>query len=253
MTGQPYCGAAPNSAELLTRWNFDPVLLLCLAAGLMLHFSILRRDNARIGDRRVFCFVSVWILGVALFVSPLCALTSALFSVRVAHHMIMVAVIAPLFVLSLPERIFLLRPIPGSAGVIAAIHGVVLWYWHAPTPYAAALSSYAVFWLMELSLLGSALVFWFALFSPRTSTGEALLTLLTTVIQMGLLGALITFARVPLYVPHFATTEMWGLSALADQQLAGLLMWVPAAIPYVAAALWRLSRVLDPAPASRVS
>ncbi len=61
---------------------------------------------------------------------------------------------------------------------------------------------------------------------------------------MGLLGAVITFARVPLYPPHFATTDPFGLSALADQQLAGLIMWVPATIPYLAAALLLIGRGL---------
>ena len=64
---------------------------------------------------------------------------------------------------------------------------------------------------------------------------------------MGLLGAIITFARTPIYSPHFATTEPWGLSALSDQQLAGLIMWVPATIPYLLGALVYIAAQLSPA------
>lgn len=251
MTGQPYCGAAPEPAEFLARWNFDPILLLCLAIGISLHAYALRDGDRRFSERSILCFAGTWLLVFALFVSPLCALTSALFSVRVAHHMIMVAVIAPLFLLSFPGRLRSFPIFPGMAGIAAAIHGILLWYWHAPAPYAAALSSYLIFWMMELSLFGSALLLWLALLSARTSHGEALLTLLGTVIQMGLLGALITFARSPLYVPHFSTAEMWGISAIADQQLAGLLMWVPFALPYIAAALLRFTHALHGMQAGR--
>lgn len=247
MTGQPYCGAAPSAAELLSRWNLDPVLLLFLASLAALHASALINERTPIRSRTAGYYSAAWLLTLALFVSPLCALTSALFSVRVSHHVIMIAVDAPLFVLALPPRMRLLHIPPLATAALAGGHAIVVWYWHAPGPYAAALQSHAVFWAMEVSLLASALFLWAGLLSRRTSGAAIMLPLLATIIQMGLLGALITFARAPLYAPHFATTEMWGLSALADQQLAGLIMWVPAVIPYLAAALWRLSNLFNEA------
>ncbi|HMP63845.1 MAG TPA: cytochrome c oxidase assembly protein, partial [Phenylobacterium sp.] len=65
-------------------------------------------------------------------------------------------------------------------------------------------------------------------------------------VLMGLLGALITFAGAPLFGPHLATTESWGLTALEDQQLAGLIMWAPASGIYLAAALARMARLIGP-------
>jgi putative membrane protein len=65
-------------------------------------------------------------------------------------------------------------------------------------------------------------------------------------VQMGLLGALLTFAARPLYAPHLASTAAWGFSPLEDQQLAGLVMWAPAAGIYLGAALWLLARWLGP-------
>src|SRR3546814_6882199 len=97
---------------------------------------------------------------------------------------------------------------------------------------------------MQLSLLASAMAFWAALRGASAPT--AILLLLAMMVQMGLLGALITFAGAPLYAPHYATTMVWGLTPLEDQQLAGLIMWAPAAAFYLGAALWRGWHMLGP-------
>jgi putative membrane protein len=79
---------------------------------------------------------------------------------------------------------------------------------------------------------------WRAILAPAVQSGPTLVGLMATVGQMGLLGALIVFASRPLYTAHFASTWPWGLTPLADQQLAGILMWVPAILPYLAVGLW---------------
>lgn len=122
-----------------------------------------------------------------------------------------------------------------------------------PELYAAAIAAAFPYWLMQASLLGTAFLLWRRILAAAEGVGAALLALLATVIQMGMLGALLTFAREPLYAPHFATTLPYGLTPLEDQQLAGLVMWVPAALPYLAAALLllagRLGRQAGTAPA----
>lgn len=240
----PYCGAAPLPAEWLTRWNWDPVLLTLMATLALGHSLLL----VRAGEfrSRAWWYASVWVIAFTLFVSPLCALSSALFSVRVVHHVLLIAVLAPLAVLSLPAR--WRRAAAQSAGVLGAVfalHVAVVWLWHFPVPYASAMSSHLMFWTMQLSLLMSAIALWRVILSPTGSPGIALAMTLGTVMQMGLLGAMITFARNPLYVPHFASTESFGLSPLADQQLAGLIMWVPATLPYLAVALGLIARSLS--------
>ena len=67
--------------------------------------------------------------------------------------------------------------------------------------------------------------------------GLAVLYMLTTAIHSGLLGALITFARTVWYPAYEGKTEAWGLTALQDQQLGGLIMWVPACTIYIVAGL----------------
>jgi putative membrane protein len=171
---------------------------------------------------------------IVIFVSPLCALSSALFSVRVLHHVLLVAAVAPLLALAFPLRRGPSLPLAALVGTSA----VILWLWHAPGPYAWGLASLPAYGLMQISLLGSAWLMWRAILSPATPSGAALVALVATIGQMGLLGALIVFAPVPLYLVHFASTAPWGLSPLADQQLGGLLMWVPASLPYLGVGLW---------------
>lgn len=100
---------------------------------------------------------------------------------------------------------------------------------------------------MQLSLLGSAWALWRGIFATTDQPSRTLLALVATIAQMGLLGALIVFAPKPLYVVHWASTAPWGLSPLADQQLGGLLMWVPAILPFLGVGLWLTWASLRPA------
>jgi putative membrane protein len=231
-------------ADWLTQWNLDPVLIAALAVTASLHITALLRDDGDHRAKRVGLAASAWVLLAVLFVSPLCALTSALFSARVTHHVILIAFAAPMLVASMPQRwrMFNFNRIAAFGVVAAVVHMVLLWLWHAPAPYVAALADSRLFWVMELSLLLSATWLWLSVLAPSSTLGATLGVLLGTIVQMGLLGAVITFARVPLYSAHMAVTEPWGLSALQDQQLAGLIMWVPASWPYLVAALALLAR-----------
>ena len=238
MTGRiwiPYCGAAPLPADWLARWNLDPVLLAAFA-GAGLAWMLYRRRG---GGGRDGLFAAGLGLLFILFVSPLCALTSALFTARGVHHVLLTAVAAPLLVAALPRD---RTRLPGHLAAWAAGHALVFWAWHAPDLYAWALSDDLVYWAMQASLLASAVGLWAAV--RRAAPPAAAAALLATMVQMGLLGALLTVASGPLYAPHFGTTAAWGYSPLEDQQLAGLVMWAPAASLYLAAALLLVGRWL---------
>ena len=226
----PYCGEAPGPEIWLSRWNLDPVLcgvLFLLALALWLPSS----DD--LAPRRRLSLRAAWALTFVLYVSPLCALSSAFFTVRVVHHMALVLAIAPLLAFGLEPW---LRRLPAPLWTATTIAAVVFWIWHAPAPYAAALSSDGIYALMQFTLLASAMGFWMAV--RRSRPASALGAILVTTVLMGLLGALITFAARPLYPPHFASALSWGVSPLEDQQLAGIVMWAPGSFAYLAAAMW---------------
>ena len=223
----PYCGPGPTPDEWLSRWNLDPVLIAALALGLAL--CLWRRS----GRDRAFGVGAVLTLAV-IFVSPLCALSSALFAARTVHHVLLVAVAAPLIAWTLPRRR------AGPLALATAVQAAVFWAWHAPAAYGWALSNDAAYWLMQFGLLGTGVWFWMAV--RRASAPAAVAALLLAMVAMGLLGALLTFTGQPVYAPHFLTTAAWGLAPLEDQQAAGLIMWAPAAGAYLAAALILLMR-----------
>ena len=230
----PYCGAPPAPAELMHRWNLDPVLLAALAivgAG----YVVLARRSSVAGWRRA-AFGAGWALTSFALICPICPLSVALFSARVSQHMFLVGVAAPLVALGWPTgeasaSASRWRPIL-AAGAFAA----VLWLWHSPGPYAATFQGALVYWLMHLTTFGAALILWRTILGAWGRSLEGVSAAIAiTVLQMGVLGAVITFAARPLYAPHLFTTLSWGLTPLEDQQLGGVIMWVPAGVLLAAA------------------
>lgn len=218
-----YCGPPPLPDALWTSWNLDPVLLAVLA---LLTF-LLRREPAGLAAVAVM---------IVAFISPLCALSSALFSARVVHHLLLVTVAAPLLTLALRPKTSL-----GLAWPLVA-STLVLWAWHHPTAYDLALSNVAVYWMMQITLLGSAVWFWRAVFAADYAPVERILFVVASFAQMGMLGAILTFAPSALYAAHAIAPYEWGLTPIGDQQLGGLIMWVPAGIPYAVAAAFLARR-----------
>ena len=209
-----YCGPAPAPADLLSRWNFDPWALAVLVV-LAIWAGRTRPDIA-----------AIVVLAFA-FLSPLCALSSALFSARVVHHVLLVAIAAPLLALSRPARA------PMSVGLPFLLATAALWLWHAPVAYDAALGNMALYWLMQASLFGSAFVFWRGAFSQPGGSG--IVWVFLAYLAMGMLGAILTLAPGAVYATHAIAPFMWGLTPLSDQQLGGLIMWMPAGLPF---AVW---------------
>ena len=226
-----WCGAPPLPWELWGRWTLDPTLF----AGLAL--AALAMRGVPVGRRR-----AGWAgLGVtaAVFVTPLCALAVALFSARAAQHMLLMLVAAPLIAMALPP------PARRGAALLTAAFTGLFWLWHMPGPYDAALRDGALYWLSHLSLLGVAIALWRVLLADASPASLALGAVASA--QMGLLGAVIVFAPGALYASHLGTTVVFGLSALADQQLGGLLMWVPGGLVFLLVGVAGALRLVRPA------
>jgi cytochrome c2 len=121
------------------------------------------------------------------------------------------------------------------------LHGAAIWIWHAPALYDASVTNELVHTLQHASFLGTALLFWWAVFplhGARAPRGESIIYLFFTAVHTTLLGALLTFSDVSLYAAYSdALAAPWGLTAITDQELGGLIMWIPGSVVYVAAAL----------------
>jgi putative membrane protein len=233
----PYCGAPPIPGHV--TWNADPVLGAALLGFAVFYAMGARRQ--RLGIPSQVAFWSGWVILALALVSPLCNLSVALFSARIAQHVILTLIAAPLLVLG---RLEVIIPMPAGAGsarlqaalrTMAGIPGqwtavllfaVVMWLWHAPALYNATFESTLIYWCMHVTMIGAALLFWAATLRAATSVSTALAALFATMLQMSLLGAILTFAGAPLFAVHADTTWPWGLSQLGDQQLGGLIMWV---------------------------
>ncbi len=206
----PFCGTPPVPQDLWSRWLFDPVLiagLLVLAS--VLYFKARNRSMAIAG----------WGLVAFLFVSPLCAASMALFSARVAQHVLLTLLAAPLLARAAPAPLRAVLP-------AAVVFAVLFWFWHAPAPYAATLMSDRIYWAMHLTLLGSAWLLWSAVMaSINTQPHLVVIGIALTAGQMTLLSALLVFARTLWHAWHLFTTAPYGLTPVADQQLAGAIMW----------------------------
>jgi putative membrane protein len=128
----------------------------------------------------------------------------------------------------------LARPMPA-----AVLHGLALWIWHAPAAFDAALASDGMHAVEHAFFFGTALLFWRAILDASSirRAGAALGASFATMMHGGLLAALITMAPHPLYRWYLGRTPLWGWSPLEDQQLAGLLMWVPMGVVYFGACL----------------
>jgi putative membrane protein len=240
----PYCGSPPIPGAL--EWNLDPILLTCLGALLAGHAWGARGAPAdAAGPQRRMAFVAGWAVAALALASPLCHLSVALFGARIGQHILLLLVAAPLMAFGRPGLI--LRPLlpnawrrrqagPMRGALAVPVFAAALWGWHLPGPYDATLAGDAAYWAMHVSLFAAAIWLWHALLDAGRPH-FALLAGAGTAVQMGLLGALLTLAPAPLFEAHQATTWPWGLTPLEDQQLGGLLMWVPGGLLFTVASL----------------
>lgn len=241
----PFCGAPPVPATLWQGWTLDPWLLAGLAV--VGAVPILRwQQGVPPGHRAWLAGVTGWLLLAASLVSPLCNLSVALFAAREAQHVVLLLVAAPLLAAAClgpglrndgdPQR---------GLATSTVLFGTAFWFWHAPAAYDASLRGDLAYAAMHVSMIGTAVLFWRGLFRAwQRRPHLAALAALVTTIHMGVLGALLTLAPRALYASHLDTTLPWGLTPIEDQQLGGLVMWVPGGLVLLAVSLGGLARWL---------
>lgn len=118
-------------------------------------------------------------------------------------------------------------------------HAAALWFWHIPALFDATLGNEWIHAAQHLSFFLSALLFWWSLFYARgrNAYGKGVLYVFTTGVHTGILGALLTLSSRLWYRAYANSSALWGLTPLEDQQLGGLIMWVPAGLVYLGAGL----------------
>jgi cytochrome c oxidase assembly factor CtaG len=254
-TGEPL---APH--DLMRAWEFDPGVVIPLMISAALYLVGSRRQFGITRLQKTCFWMGWWSLAAAL-ISPIHPLGEVLFSAHMVQHEMLMLIAAPLLVLSRPLVAFLWGMPVGwrrTAGKWAKqnyvrkswvfltepftawwLHAAAIWAWHAPFLFQLTLTSESAHTAQHLSFFLSALLFWWALFYARgrKSYGTGVLYVFTTAVHTSVLGALLTFAPHVWYPAYLTTTQVWGLSPVEDQQLGGLIMWVPASLVYVIAGL----------------
>lgn len=255
---------------LATAFSPSPWLLLPLAAWVLLYAAGLRRLWGRAGvgaGVSASGFASAVAGVVVLLLSttwPLDAYGEWSLAAHIAQHMLIIAFVPPLLLAGQPLAVAahalpvdLARRLHRALGAASAraadsltaasvAHGVVLCVWHLPAATTAALESDPVHWLMHGSFLAAGLWLWAAMWrrlrDPAVGAGAGVVAMVAVMMQMGFLGALLTFSTRPLYPVYAERAPQLGLDVMADQQLAGVLMWVPSCIPYLLGAMWLLAQ-----------
>lgn len=270
LTSTSLFAATTEAASRSTAWTWSPYIIIPLfAVALMYVMGLLqmRRRGAKLHTFSILCFASGWLSLFLALDSPVHEISEQLFWVHMTQHEILMLVSAPLLILSQPavpfffavperwrvpianigkariiERTWLLVSAPLAAWML---HAIALWAWHAPRLFDATLQSEWMHAAQHLSFFGTALLFWWTLVhkhAGRLGYGGGILFVFTTAVHTSVLGALLTFSPHAWYAPYAHTASLWGLTALQDQQIGGLIMWIPAGTLLTVVALVLLAK-----------
>ena len=260
--------ALAHGGEAHGGWSPEPIVLVPLLLFGALYLIGLARlwsrsDKGRASLRRgAGYFAAGWAVLAGAVASPLHAAGEHSFTMHMIEHELIMLPAALLLVLARPGPVLLWAfPPPLRAGFAALarsgkgawlllsapvaatiLQAAALWLWHMPPLFDRALDSEAWHVAQHLSFLTTALLFWWAMAhgrAGRAGYGTVALCLFLTTIVGGALGALMAFSGSPWYAPYAALgMTPAGLSPAEDQQLAGLIMWIPGGVFHAAAALW---------------
>ena len=257
----PAHAAFAHEAEAIgtgpSAWDVAALLLVTVGGLMYLVGTIeLNRRGARVraGERAAFWIG--WAAMLAALAPPLDSAAARSFSSHMVQHELLMLLGAPLMIVGRPILPWLWalpvgvrriagRPMqPGEAparvwrwltfpALAWAVHGGVIWLWHAPVLYQAALESEAVHAIQHATFVGTAVLFWWGLIYGRygrAAYGASALFVFMTMMHTGALGALFALSTTPYYALYRDRGELAGIDAVSDQQLAGLYMWIPSGI-----------------------
>jgi putative membrane protein len=260
----------PETLWHLDNWSWELSIVVPLFVFLVWYAVGAVRRGRQVGlGKHHLAFAAGWTSLLLALVSPIHRLGNVLFSAHMFQHEILVLIAAPLFAASHPG-VTMLYALPRSArqpvGSWVAktendsplslifsplgaflLHAAALWLWHIPYLYQATLESDFIHALQHLSFFLSGVLFWSALFGAGRSMmtyGAGVIYVFGTAVHCGALGALLTFSTVVWYPIYANRTQLWNLTPLQDQQLGGLLMWIPSGVVFILIGIWLFARWL---------
>ena len=238
----------------LTQWNWEPSILIgtVVIVGFYLYALGPLRKKYHLAERvntwQAFSFLLGMSIMFLALVSPLDELgDSYLFSAHMVQHLFLTIVGPPLLVLGTPgwlvepllrkPIVFHIAKILTFPALAFVLYNFDFWLWHVPALYDATLENQNIHILEHVTFIVFGVIYWWPVFSSsallsRLSMGGQVLYLFLSGMPTVALGAGLTFFP-PLYAPYLAAPRIWGLSAATDQQLGGLIMWVPGNIVYI--------------------
>jgi putative membrane protein len=255
-------------AQAERSWSFEPEVVIPLAiVAVWFAIGVIRRHGKPgWSGLQITSFIAGWLTLFAALVSPIHKLGSLLFSIHMTQHELLMIIAAPLLVLARPVTWFVWalpfrwretsgrwtkkRQFAAMWSVMTLplfvwlLHGSTLWAWHVPFLYDASVEHDWVHALQHTTFLGTALLFWWTLIHGRhgrMTYGVGVLYVFTTAIHTSILGALMTFTNQLWYPIYGGRTSAFNLTPIEDQQLGGLIMWIPAGVIFIILGLWLMA------------
>jgi cytochrome c oxidase assembly factor CtaG len=271
----------PTFDAFLSSWPYDPWLVVALAVSAAIYVrgwrSLRRHDAARWPAWRLWAFLAGLATIYLALASPIETFAELLLLVHMLQHMLLLIVAPPLIWLSAP-LLPMLRglPRPVRMDLVAPtlrmpivrqaftrlthplvawpIFAAVVWLWHTPRGYELALADSTWHVVEHASFVGAALLFWYPVVSPfpsrpRWSRWIVVPYLILADVQNTVLAAWLTFAGTPIYPHYESMPRVGGWTVLEDQQVAGVLMWVPGSLAFLLPVLVIGMRLLQGEPA----
>ena len=266
--GHEHLPRATSLVDFLQRWELAPYILIPLAAilgaYLLGRWRLAHRSKYQVVPfGRTLLFAGGFLALTLALVSPIDVYAGDLFFMHMIQHLLLMMVATPLLLLAGPVAVFLwalpeaIRYPLGKAlsrnGVLRRVlmgvtvpviawllYVAVIWVWHVPVVYDEALGREGVHIVEHLAMFGAAVFFWWPVIGPAPIRSHfpyplRLLYLFLALFQNIVLGAILTFADSPVYAHYEDAPDHWGLGADQDQQLGGVLMWIPGAMMYFTA------------------
>jgi putative membrane protein len=282
-------GGPLEPGDVWSAWNWDPLILTGLIVTGWFYFRGVRMLWRQAGTGRgvqrwqVVAFAGGIFSVFVAVISPIDQMGEVLFSAHMLQHLLLILVAAPLLVLGAPPAAMVWAiPAGWRSGIgrwwhrqnslrtgwkllnkplmVWLLHALALIAWHIPALYTIALENDFFHFLEHASFLVTAILFWVVVVRSgergQLTHGAGMLYVFSMAMFSGVLGALITFSRQAWYPIHAETAMLWGFTPIEDQQLAGVLMWVPGNFVYLAAfltLLWRWFTAMDKRDKARLA